>query len=344
MVSLTGCVFIPRPLGYKGPEPRPEFVQQYYQNADARVLSATVKVIKNREEYTEKEITICTTMGDVVVDLFQQHEKNDDLIFVFPVLGGKYMFERYFARYFAERGFDTAIVRRNNEFRNPANIDRIEEIFRENIIRDRLVLDYFEEAHGKRDFGSFGISRGAINASMLAGVDERLKHNVLVLGGSNLVGMFRSSGEKGIKKFIKKVTDAKQISRDELFRVLEESINTDPRYVAKYIDARNTLLILGLFDQSVPVRYGLKLRRQIGEPETVVLMSGHYTSLLFTQFVQLIPPGSDLCVFPYDLIETEALSFYNRTFKTGRWSVREIPVRIFKLPMSIVGRVWQLFF
>jgi hypothetical protein len=255
---------------------------------------------------------------------------------VFPVLGGKNFIEKHIAKYLVESGFDAAIVNRSNEFKDPTMFDQLEEVFRLNIIRDRLALDFFEAEFGKKRFGTFGISRGAINVALTAGVDKRLEYNVLVLGGTDLVHLFRDSNQARIEKYIQSVRDNKGYSEQEFFDALRAQLRTDPKNTAQYLDGKNTLLILGIFDRTVPFTYGLKLRDQIGRPDTIFLLADHYVGLLYTQTVSIVPPSKDKGgLFPFPYIEEEAVQFYDRSFNhSWNWSI--LPYRILQEPFNLV--------
>lgn len=344
VVLLTGCAVIPGDIDYQGPPPRPQSLIDYYSYDNSSPYTGwTEEVKRRRDRYTEKEVVIDTKYGQVTVDYYQRHEPTKDLIFVFPILGGKHLIESHFARYFALKGFDTAIVHRDKEFKRPEQFDHLEEIFRNNAIRDRIAIDFFEREYGKTDFGSFGISRGGINVAITAGVEPRLKYNVIALGGSHLVKVFRDSSERGVGRYRKRVQAAKSINKAQFFEQLETNIQTDPKTLAKYIDARDTLMFLGLFDTSVPIKYGMRLREQIGHPRTAIMFSGHYTGILFTQFLTLLPPSETFCIVPFDFIESESLAFYNRAFDTKRRSLRYVPVKILQLPFEVFGQLyWAL--
>jgi hypothetical protein len=196
-------------------------------------------------------------------------------------------------------------------------------------------MDFFEREYGKKEFGSFGISRGAINAAMTAGVDPRLKYNVLAMGGTDLVALLRHSKQNGVKKYRNKVIDALGISKDEFYEQLRERIKTDPRYLARYMDARNTLLMLGVFDSTVPFKYGQQLREDIGGPPTVYLAADHFTGLLFTQIASIAMPGEQT-ILPVDYLEREGLAFYRKAFKKkSSWWM--FPFRLLQAPFSLVG-------
>ena len=343
LLLLTGCYSLPMSKDYMGPPPRPPEIEQYY-NRGASYRDFNTQVIGEKENYTIKRYTLISHLLPITVDHYERYEKSDRLVLVFPVLGGKNIIADYFARYFARHGYDTAVVHRNNSFKSPENFDRLEEIFREDAIRDRIVLDFFEKEIGKKEFGSFGISRGGINVGVTAGIDGRLKHNVITLGGTDIVQLFRSSSQGRLGKYTDTVMQQKNISYDEFFRLLNERIKTDPRNLSKYMDARHTLMILGLFDTTVPFRYGQQLKAQIGNPETVYLMSDHFVGLLYTQFLRLLPPFRDHCIFPMDYVETEALDFYNRSFATNPKGAKSALFKMIQAPFTTAGRIFHWLF
>ncbi len=337
MVLLSGCLRLSGNRWYDGPPARPQSMIDYY--AVPHTYTAYREEIEaTTDDYVWKHITIDTGAGPVVVDYFDTKKKTPNLVFVFPVLGGKLFIEKHIATFFAERGIDAAIVNRNNEFKDPQNFDKLEEIFRENVIRDRLAIDFFENEHGKKNFGTFGISRGGINVALTAGVDPRLKHNVMVLGGTDLVDLFHDSNQPRIKKYIKSVMEQKKISEPDFFELLRKSLRTDPKNTAHYIDGRNTLLILGIFDRTVPFTYGMQLRDQIGRPATIFLLADHYVGLLYTQTISIVPPSKEGGLFPFPYIEEEAVTFFRKAFDTGEnWAI--YPYRLFQLPFNLVAEV-----
>lgn len=336
VASLSGCFRVSGNHMYDGPPPRPEAMERYYQ-PEGTYGTSRQEIETTADKYTLKHITIDSYAGPIVIDFFQANEQSDSLILVFPVLGGKNFIERHLAKYFAESGFDAAIVNRSNEFKDPANFDKLEEIFRLNLIRDRLALDFFENEFGKRKFGTFGISRGALNVALTAGVDKRLKYNVLVMGGTDVVDLFRDSNQPRIANYVKTVSEQKGFSEEEFFEALKKQLKTDPKNTAQYLDGRETLLILGIFDRTVPFVYGMKLRDQIGRPETIFLCADHYVGVLFTQTVSLVPPSKEeRGLFPFPYIEEEAVNFYDKHFNDSiNWSV--VPYRIIQTPVNLIA-------
>ena len=336
---VSGCFRISgRTLPNAIPE-RPEAMQRYYAPRES-YGSHREEIRERTKSYTLRHITIDSYAGPIIIDYYQGSKRSNSLVLVFPVLGGKNFIENHFARYFAESGLDAAIVNRNNEFKDPNRFGELEQLLRENVLRDRLALDFFEVEYGKTQFGSFGISRGAINVALTAGVDSRLQHNVLAMGGTDLVNLFRDSKQARIEKYIKKVSANRGYSRDQFFGHLREQIRTDPKFTAHYMDPSKTLLILGVFDRTVPFAYGLKLREQIGRPDTIFLFSDHYVSLAYTQTISLVPPSKKKSgLFPFPYIEQEAISFFRRSFGEGtNW--KALPFKALMLPINVVAELF----
>ncbi len=340
---LVGCVSIPLSSKYKEPVERPANLEEYYSKGKSFGIY-TEKVISTNDKVNQLELRVASQYGEILIDYFDHESKSDDLILVFPLLGGKPIVSTHFAKYFSDHGIDAAIIRRNDDFKNPANFDRIEEMLRESVVRDRIALDFFEQKYQKKNFGGFGVSRGAINLAMSAGVDPRLKYSFIAMGASDLPLIFKHSNEGRIKKYVKQVMDQKSISKSEFYAFLEERVKTDPKAVAKHIDAKNTLMLLCVFDETVPYEYGRRLRKAIGNPRTIFLLSNHYTVVAFTQIFSLIPPGRDGGLFPFNYIELESLEFFRKSFNQEKpvWGL--LPFKIIRLPFDLVGYALEKIF
>ena len=337
---LSSCYKLPMSPSYEGPPERPAEMDTYYSKEES-YGPYTEEITKERSAYSVKRIEIESSAGDITIDYYFQDEPNDDLVLVFPVLGGRPVLSKYFAKYFARQGLDSAVIARVNDFKNPDNFMRLEEILRRGVVRDRIAIDFFEKEYGKKDFGTFGLSRGAINVAISAGIDPRLKYNVMAMGGSGMVEIFRDSKERRIRKFINKVMADRGFTEDELFHYLETTIFTDPVNTAQFIDARDSMVIVSTCDTTVPYKNGLKLRDQIGRPETIVLYGGHRSSVFFTQFLPLLPPWSEVCIFPFDYVETEATHFLKKKFDRGTTvtTLKLLPFRILRAIPSGIATV-----
>jgi hypothetical protein len=337
LILQTGCFRVSGSTKALPLPERPAAMLDYY-SVDGSYRGYREEITTSEGSYVVKHISVDSPVGPILIDYFQSSKPSDSLVFVFPVLGGKNIFEKHLAEYLAGSGIDAAIVNRNNEFKDPTKFDGLEEIFRKNVVRDRLAIDFFENEYGKKQFGALGISRGGINVALTAGVDSRLQHNVIVLGGTDLVNLFRDSNQGRIKKYVAAVSEAKGISKDQFFELLRAQVRTDPKHTARYIDGRKALLILGLFDRTVPFSYGMKLRDELGTPNTIFLAADHYLGFLYTQTASLIPPRLGSGLFPFPYVEEEAVSFFKKSFHQGaNWRVW--PFRLFQLPLNVMAEL-----
>jgi|1048.fasta_scaffold58035_2 hypothetical protein len=336
IIASSGCAVLSGDSSYKGPAPRPPQLETYYSKGNSYSGFSSREIQRNKQ-YVVNEITIKTASGDIVIDYYDAPKKDADLVLVFPLLGGKPIVSQHFAEYFAEHNIDSAIVRRNDDFKNPANFGKIEEMLRLNVVRDRIALDFFEKEMGKENFGGFGVSRGAINLSMTAGVDPRIKYNVIAMGASDLPLIFRDSNQGRIQKYIETVMSERKLSKPQVFTFLQEQVKTDPKYVAKHIDARNTMMFLSVFDRTVPYKYGRRLRHEIGNPRTVFLTADHYTIVLYTQLFSILPPGRSGGLFPFGYLELESLDFFREKFKRKETTWKLWPFKILRAPFDAIG-------
>jgi hypothetical protein len=341
LITLSGCYSLPLATEYDGPPERPHAIADYYPADEQPKLSAVT------EERREGELTVTrhelsSSHGAITVTLYEKPANQaENVVLVFPVLGGKKnLIEGYFAKFLAENGINAGIVKRSDEFKKPENFDRLEELMRENVIRDRLALNYLETAKGVKNFGAFGISRGAINVAMTAGADPRLAYNVMFMGGSDIATVFEQTDQPRARMIIRKIATKRKVEEATLIEEMRRNIKTDPKYLARYIDARRTLLILARFDHTVPFNRGMSLRRELGYPETILLASGHYSSAMFTGIAHDFAPLPPM--LPPSYVEAETLRFFqHHLFTRGSPSLSLGVMRVLRAPLNVLGRAYH---
>jgi dienelactone hydrolase len=112
------------------------------------------------------------------------------VIVISPAMGGSYWIEKRIARYFASQGYPSLIVHRvkskydTNKVPDVLDLDRVlESRMREH----QRALDWIATQPGwMRKGGRAGISKGAIDTTLLLAHDARVHSAVLVLAGGNL--------------------------------------------------------------------------------------------------------------------------------------------------------------
>ncbi|MCB0329407.1 MAG: hypothetical protein KDD70_07080 [Bdellovibrionales bacterium] len=341
-IVLSSCAISSLSSHYQGPEPRSQELLDYYSHQNSYDwYEESPQEHHNRVSISR--VLLRSSYGSVVLDYYAHEKQTDDLVLVFPMLGGRMELATHFAGYLARFGVDAVIIHRDNDFKNPQNFRHFEEVVRRDIILNRIVVDYFQDHHGKKDFGTFGISRGAISAALAAGVDDRLQYNVFALGGSDIVGLFKDSDERKIRRYVNQAVAAEGIDEATFYTQFGEQIKSDPKYLAKHIDAKHTLMILGVFDSTVPIKYGEEFRTALGDPETIYLPTGHRTSGLYTQYISLVPPAADpgLGLFPVDYLESETLDFFRRSFGHSGFDLKLMLMRIIQSPINLIVDLFE---
>lgn len=303
-LAIPGCVNLPADRSYSGPTPKPpQLIQEFSYERAANTYQ--VRTVGEKSRYTIKRVKF-----DSQVNVMEPHRIELDyydlpdedpvpVIVVLPILGGGNTFAKIFAAHFARRGYAAVIVHRQQQYKRVDELKKLNGMFKQIVLDHMQALDWIETQPDldQNRIGIFGISAGGIKATLIHCLEDRIDAAVTALAGGDIPYIFSYSTEKRIAKKRRKILAEHSVTQDELYKILSDEFQHDPLKYAKYADARKTLLILGAFDQVVPYKKGLELRKALGDPKTVVLPTGHYTSLLFIPVVQEM-----------------ATSFFKRTF------------------------------
>jgi len=291
MVLQSSCVYRPCSRSYQGPQARSAEILEYY-GYPHQGLNATIKTLKQKRHYTLERVELDSSVNlfgteKIKVDYYRLTKPGRfSTVLVLPISGGVDFCVESFARMFASHGFNAAIVHnRRVTIERTKTAEEVENYFRQVVLDNRQVLDWLvqqPEVDPNR-LGCLGLSLGGIKASLVAGADDRIKAVVMGLAGGSLADMAVTSKEKRLKKYIDQWVKS-GISRQDIHDELSNKVRTDPLVLAPYIDTRNALMFIAMFDQSVPRVCGDRLREAIGRPETVYLLSGHYTGFLYLPY------------------------------------------------------------
>ncbi len=299
---LAGCAktVLLNPI-YKGPKPSPE--NTFYPIG----FTCKEKYVQKKKYYTKKKYVLTPKGGSpITIDYYDPPGKNP-VIIVLPQLEGSDDLGRYFAKAFAEKNYTALVARSDFQAKlDEIDLDAFDSIMKRMLVDHRVLIDWLETQDVDIErLGVFGISLGGITATMLTGLDKRINAAVLGICGGDLPYIVLHSWENSIEKVRERtLTEIKSdpanshITKDELYGIFKDKITLDPLDYAEYIDARNVLMIIAMFDKVVPKKKGEELREKIGGPETIYLPTGHYTASLY---------------IPY--IKNKALKFYDDRFR-----------------------------
>ncbi|MBN2183635.1 MAG: acetylxylan esterase [Sedimentisphaerales bacterium] len=304
LVSVSSCAHYQCDPDYTGPAPRTAEMLEYY-SYPKQDIGAKIEKTTEKKHYAISRIEFPSAINiygkeNIKIDYYQQKKPGKyPAVLILPISGGVDFSVKSFARYFASHGINCAVVHnRKADLEDTKSAEEIENYFRQTVLDNRQVLDYLvsrPEVDEDR-LGCLGLSLGGIKASLVSGVDERLKCCVFGLAGGSIADITISSGEKEIRNSVKKFLKD-DVTPEDIHAELSNKIRTDPLELAEYIDARNVLMYIAAFDMVVPRKCGDKLRQAIGKPETIYFFSGHYGSFLY---------------LPY--AEAKSLSFFKKKF------------------------------
>jgi hypothetical protein len=312
LLFCVSCAHYPMKSGYTGPKNVPADILGRYSYKD-QAVEYTEKLIEEKERYFVKRIVVpaINVVGSgatgnineefITIDYYQlKTTGKSPIIIVLPILGGDNWEAKFFSKYFAENGYSAMIVHRDQKQRDKVDLATLEPSLRQMIVDHRRAIDWIgtrPELDQER-IGVFGVSMGGIKAALVTALDHRVKASVIALAGGDLPHILINSKEKAVIEKINKIMTERDIDKQELYKILKETVKTDPIIFAQFIDARKVLMILAALDKVVPYENGKELAEKIGSPEQIHLLAGHYTSILYIFYVR-----------------SASLDFFERKFK-----------------------------
>ncbi len=317
ILSSSGCVHYHLDKQSRAAEKAPpqielELWRYYYRKRDFFKEGLTHKqiTITDKKNYTLAEITLLPeskytsyNSREIVFDYYSSKRGGKrPAIIILPIMGGKnYPIESHFARYFATKEYNVFLVHREQKMDKEVNaLEDVDNLLKTTVADNRRVIDWLssQENIATNKIGVFGISFGAIKSSLLLALEERVKASVLGLGGGDLPYILAHTTEKGLVKHRAKLLKKHNLTLQEGEDILRSTITYEPNEFARYINPQEAMLVLARFDTVVPYQKGLELRRNMGNPKTLVVPAGHYSSAVF---------------IPH--IKSQAFRFFERRFK-----------------------------
>ena len=198
-------------------------------------------------------------------------------------------FEKRIAAYFARKGFACAILHRPIFEYNPnADLTQLALHIETSIQNNQTTLEEILK-NPKIDstrIGTFGMSFGSIINSLWAARNSQLKAHVFALPGADIAEIFMTSQDPLMRSYQKDAVKYSGLKENELLNKLKTIFKQDPLHFAGEISSGSCLIILAIFDRVVRFNLGLKFKKSLGNPKTLYLPLGHYTSILAIPFLR----------------------------------------------------------
>ncbi len=291
---LTGCV-TSVPFRHEHDLPSRTSLSQ------ASVLEDTVGIertaLRKNREYGVTRIRIPATerSPETFVDYYRSSiQGSRPLVLMSPVMGtsdpehaGPY--ERPFLQYFAENGWDAALVYRAPTTDTDDLISSFEEGMRRSVAGAKRAIDILSQEPDVRAdrLCMLGISMGGILTTVIAGDDPRIRYTVIALAGTTDKVLAHAS-EKSPEEFLQIVARTMEThGRDAFIQSFEKRALTQPQHYAQNLDPANTMLLISKRDRIIPLDAAEDLRSLAGFPATrYVHVFGHYGTFLLYPFLR----------------------------------------------------------
>jgi hypothetical protein len=299
------------------PAPLPENIRaeiDYPKKPIASVEKAWPRKPNYHIRHFELAVPVAVAATNKTVELAcytPPRDKPLPVILIFPISGGGYLLEELFAKYFYRHGYAAIIVYRESDAeRDPKTALEINQKIRQSVLDNKRVVDWLEtrpEYDAKR-IAVLGTSMGSLKATFLVAVDPRIKAAALGLTGGDIPYLLAYSKEgawhhRGLTRQREAYLSEHHLTKEQFRRLLEKEIVWDPKAVAPSVAPEKVLMILALCDTVVPTRTGKELRRLMHRPETLFVVSGHYTAYFY------LPR-----------IKSELLRFFNKRLMPMRYT------------------------
>jgi hypothetical protein len=300
LAGLCGCAQLPESHASRSVNAAPSSLRQHFASTDTVAMTAHAREIEVCWDYRLEEVDVRDAAEEaagkpgIVIDYYLPMGTPvlapgcaRPVVLLLPMAGGDYTLERYFARYFARRGFAVAIATRR-ELHQPKELEAIVP-WVEQSIRDNLrALDWIAtrpELDTNR-IVLLGISLGGLRGVMLTALDGRIKAAALGLVGGDLPYILAHTREHGIVRRRDDYMRAHDLTLEQFEQRFRCIFHWDPDALAEYMDRHKVLLVLALWDRVVPFKKGWELRARLGDPETLVLPTGHYSTVLAVPYIE----------------------------------------------------------
>lgn len=291
----TGCSHTALRSGRSGLPPLPAEIAADYACPKVGDFDAAVTVIDETSKYVVKRVSL-KPVGEkagserrITIDLYAvKNIEKPPVVLVLPMSGGGYAVERYFASYFAGKGYASVIVHRDKIPKEEQLIENLDPMIHRMILDHKRVIDWLETqpAVDASRTGLFGISMGGIKGAMLAPLENRIGAAILGLAGGDLPHILAYSKEPGLVKKREEFLAERKLTPEQAETELRKIVKRDPLLYAPYVDPAKVLLVIARSDDVVPTAKGLELKERMGNPETLMLPGGHYTAVFSIPYIK----------------------------------------------------------
>jgi dienelactone hydrolase len=290
LTSLSGCLYYGKAVSRPPTALPTSNANPVYFDYPKEPLSPQVLSTSDRGDYVVQKLRFPTYTAFLYLP---KGLTRAPAVVILPITNGNYP-TKQMAHFMASRGFICLrLDSRGEQFakiqdgNNP--IENFEQFLKDYVADVLRAVDWLMEhpAVDRERIGVVGISLGGIVASIVTGVDARIKSGVFMLAGGDLTGILFSTKEPPLIAVRKRMEDQEDLTKEELRREVEDRFrNLDPLVYANRIDPSKVLMINAYFDRVIKRKHTMALWKAMGKPPMVLLPTGHYSAILFLNYAQ----------------------------------------------------------
>jgi len=205
-------------------------------------------------------------------------------VLIIPSIMGVTPIEKNTAKHFASIGYHSAIIDLSD---NANYLDRPIRNLDDLLIRDirgaRMLISYAEKLPfvNKNNLGLIGTSLGGIKASILMGVEPRIRAGVIVVGGGGFSDIwYQTKGDETVAYKQHRMKEEGIDTLEEFRDIMKKYSKTDPIKYAQNRDPKDLFMILANKDTVVPTSQQHVLWQAFGQPQKEIVNGGHMTGSL----------------------------------------------------------------
>jgi hypothetical protein len=282
--ALAACTtFVPLSRDYAGPDTLPAGGPAAAVEGPPTV-SGDVET-SERAHFVVRQMSLPSATDSSQSIDFEYYDVEGDqrtpVVLILPVFNGQLAIPRFFARYFANQGWAAVVAVRG---RDPLEALAAPTATVQGNLQDySRVIDWIEhepELDASR-LGVFGVSLGAMDAVMLTALDRRVNSLVIAMAGGDLSYLLANTNYRRVVRTMDDMAASLGTTREEIGAMLDAEIKLDPLALAPYVDAERVLMIITRTDAIIPFEAQQQLRTSMGSPETLYLVTGHRTSVVY---------------------------------------------------------------
>jgi len=213
----------------------------------------------------------------------QKRRKRPLMVIIPPILGVTPL-DSALAHFFVMEGYNVIILKYNEQI---TDYNRPLEDFNRALVSvltsARLLLDFAEtkEEIDSRRVATYGMSLGAIVASIYAGVEDRVDAAVLIAGGGHIPEIMAKSQFAIARMFRNTRKRVERIGSDEEFQyILEDIVLFDPLVFAPRNSPDDIYMVISDHDSVVHTKNQRMLWEAYGRPEYFSFRGNHFPTIL----------------------------------------------------------------